>query len=78
VMLGDAERPAKFGALGFCVRVRGFSNRVGGNSRFAFGAVERVFLNAIFVSLKAAGGMFDEFFVGEPGGDNFAPHRVGE
>jgi hypothetical protein len=78
VMLGDAERPAKFGARRLCVGVGRLTDHFGGDTRFARGAFQGVFLDACFVSFETAGRMLDEFLVREAGGDDFAAHGVGQ
>ena len=50
----------------------------GGHASLTLSSLERVFLNVRFVCFKSAGGMSDELFVGQSGGDDFAAHRVGQ
>ena len=78
VMFGDAQRPAKLRARGFGIRVGHLANSFGGNAGFTFSAFQRVFLDARFVRFETAGRIFDELFVHEASGNDFAAHRVGQ
>jgi hypothetical protein len=76
VMLGDAQRPAKFSARSFGVRMRHFEDCRCGHAGLAFGAFERVFFYHRFVIFEAARGILDELLIHQPGRNNFAAHRV--
>ena len=78
VMLGDAKGPAELGTRGFCIRVGSFANPFGGDAGIFFRAFERVRFDRCFVLLEMACRVFDELFIGEAGGDDFARHGVGE
>src|SRR3989449_11483455 len=78
MMFRNSERPANLRALGFRISVCRPPDYLRRHTRFAFGSLQRIFLDALAVRIESARRVLDEFLVRKTRRNNFAPHGVGQ